>query len=1031
MPDRRLSGPARLTPAMRLLVLLLAVSAALLAAAPAQALSESRRFGDFAIDNWTVADGLPQAAVQALGQDGDGYVWVGTQSAVARFDGVRFETFDRERTGGLETAMADGGFQSADGHVWFSTRDGALRLRRDEVRRFASAGMPVRVQAITEWPAGRMLFGTPQGVYELAGEALVPTALGSIDASALLGDGATLWVGTRGRLLRIAGGQTRSIALEGGDDAAPTALQRRGATLWIATTRGLWRLDGEGPARRFDGGGELLATQPVEALCVDGGGSLWAGTATRLFRLRSDDGVEAPSDEAFVRNPWINACFSDREGNLWLGSNTESLFRVWDGLVSRLTPQDGLHEPFVWSLEADARGGVLLGTNRGLARWRDGRFDLLVPPEALPDAAVYELARLPGDRLWLGTRGGLRERVGNGVRVPPGAEALEGAQINAIVVDSDEGAWVGSSAGLFRQHPGGPIAAVAAGTLAGAAARVRAVLPLGGDRALLGTEGGIYEVAGDTVSAPAWAQPLAGRMITALLPLPDGRLVVATLDSGLAVAADERAVLLGSEALPTLNAWHLVLIDGALFVTSTEGVYRIAVDTLPDPRLPDASTRPDTDWVISMAGRNQSGQRARCCNGGARSRALLRGDELWLPSISGVLRLDLDAIGRDPIEPLVHVEAVWHDDRRLPREGGAVRIDDHHDRDLRIDYTALSFRNPRALRFEYRLDGFDADWVDAGERRSAFYTNLPAGEYRFRVRARDAYGRSVEAAEALPLVMVPHWSEQPAVKPLAVLGVALLAGGLGWLAMLGQRRRAAELEALVDERTRQLQQAKDRLEQANAVLAAESQTDALTGLPNRRAVFQQMPSMLARHPDGLVLALVDIDHFKRVNDTYGHAAGDQVLRDFAAFLRRSLREGDLLARWGGEEFLLVLGGLADEAVPARMQRLLEDGRAQYFELGREHPLHITFSIGWTRHPLVPGAQGAWIDVLELADAALYQAKAHGRDTWVGLAAGPRADAPGDSGHPGRRIAERVHEGRLQWLNLRPRLAGVPRSGRAG
>jgi diguanylate cyclase (GGDEF)-like protein len=260
-------------------------------------------------------------------------------------------------------------------------------------------------------------------------------------------------------------------------------------------------------------------------------------------------------------------------------------------------------------------------------------------------------------------------------------------------------------------------------------------------------------------------------------------------------------------------------------------------------------------------------------------------------------------------------------------------------------------------------------------------------------------------------------------------GLLLLVAGV----VLGQRRqrsRMARLQTLVDERTAQWQRANERLEQANAVLAVESQTDALTGLPNRRAVFQQMPAMLARYPEGVVLALVDIDHFKHVNDDYGHAAGDTVLRDFAGFLRRATREGDLLARWGGEEFIIVFGGLREDAVPARMTRLLNDGHSLNFDLGTERPLTLTFSVGWTRHPLGATAQSDWAHALELADAALYQAKASGRNTWVGLTAGPHMGDAALGGHPGKRIAELVGEGRLQWQNLRPRLTPVPREERS-
>ncbi|GAB3733917.1 ligand-binding sensor domain-containing diguanylate cyclase [Silanimonas algicola] len=1009
----------------------LLMGAALLAwGGTAAALSEDRRFSDFAIDNWTVADGLPQVAVQSVAQDGDGYLWVGTQSSIARFDGVRFEPFDRRRTGGIDTSMAESSYRSRDGDVWFANRTGALRIRGDRVTRVAAAGTGVAVQSITEWPAGRMLFGTARGLYERDGDTLVPAGLEGMDIGALVSDGPVLWIGARGRLLRREGERTRSIPLPGGEDLRITHLLPRGATLWIGTPRGLWRMSGDAAPEPFTPVAEL-GRLPIETLCADSGGSLWISTAPRLYRLRSNGVLDAIQDSELVRNPWVNTCLEDREGNLWLGSQTESLFRVWDGLVSRLTEADGLEDPFVWSLEDDGRGGVLVGTNSGLSRWHDGRTETLVPGTALPDAAVYELARLPDDRLWIGTRGGLRERLNGRLGMPPGAEALEGVQVN-VIAPSTTAIWVGTNDGLYRSTTRQGLRPVGEGAFEGTAMRVRALLPLDDDRALVGTEDGLRYVDGAQVSVPDWARDLRGRMVTSLLRLPSGLLVAGTLDSGLTLVAGERAIRL-DEGLPTLNAWTLRTHEDWLYVSSIEGLYRLPLAKLPDPATTDADAAHGADvgasWVLSMAGRNQSGQRARCCNGGARSRALMVGGQLWLPSISGVLRVDLGAIGSSGTDPLVHVESAMLGDRRHSPDAGTLVLDGEL-RDLRFDFTALHFRSPRAMRFEYRLDGYDRDWIDAGERRSAFYTNLPPGDFRFRVRARDEFGKSVQAGNPLDVRVEPRWTERPAIRGLGLAaGLLLLAAGM----MLGQRRqrlRTERLQALVDERTAQWQRANERLAQANAVLAVESQTDALTGLPNRRAVFQQMPTMLARHPEGVVLALVDIDHFKRVNDDYGHAAGDTVLRDFAAFLRRATREGDLLARWGGEEFIIVFGGLREDAVASRMTRLLDDGQSLNFDLGTERPLTLTFSVGWTRHPLGATAQSDWAHALELADAALYQAKASGRNTWVGLTAGPHMGDAALGGHPGKRIAELVGEGRLQWQILRPRPAPVPRGDRS-
>ncbi len=980
----------------------------------AEALSQERRFTDFAIDNWTVADGLPQVSVQALGQDGDGYVWVGTQGGIARFDGVRFERFDRRRAGVLDTSMPESGFRDSRGVVWFGTRHGALRLRGDRVERLAASGTALPVQAIAEWPAGRLLFGTPQGLHEASPDGrLVPLKLEGTDVSALLAEGTVLWAGTPGRLLRFEGSQVRPIDLPGASGLRITHLLADGPVLWIGTPQGLWRMDGDAPPARVAEPG--LAQGPIEALCADSGGSLWISTPPRLYRHRGDGRIDAVADVDFVRNAWVNACFEDREGNLWLGSHTEGLFRLWDGLIARLTERDGLGEPFVWSLEQAPAGGVLVGTNRGLYQWDPtSGTRLAIPPDALPDPAVYELATVD-DQVWIGTRGGLVDWDGRRVGAPPGAERLAGLQVNTINAAPD-GVWVGTSGGLFHRVGKEALRPVARVGLAGALARVRSLWPLGPGRALVGTEAGLRLVEGDTVSTPAWATPLDDRMITTLLGLDDGRMLIGTLDSGLAVAAGDRLEVLEAPGLSaSAGTWGLRVVDGWVYASSSEGLFRLALADLPDPRNPSGAEPPTVDWVVSMDGRNQSGQRARCCNGGARSRTLLVGRELWLPSISGVLRVDIAAVGLRGVEPLVRIEAAQQGDRREAAGQAPFRIE-AGPRDLRVDFTALHFRNPRAVHFEYRLEGYDTDWIAAGDRRSAFYTNLPPGEFRFRVRALDSRGQRIQAGNTLQVVVLPRWHERADVRVLlGLLGLGALGGGIA-LALRAQRRQTARLQAMVDERTAQLRRSNERLQQANEALALESQTDSLTGLPNRRALFQQMPDMLARYPEGVVMALVDLDHFKRVNDDFGHAAGDLVLREFAAFLRRTTREGDLLARWGGEEFLVVFGGLTPAAAPSRIAQLLESGRALHLDLGGR-TVYPAFSVGWTRHPLGRTAAADWAHALELADAALYDAKSRGRGTWSGLVPGPAGggDALLLGPQCGARVREMVEDGRLAWL----------------
>ena len=270
--------------------------------------------------------------------------------------------------------------------------------------------------------------------------------------------------------------------------------------------------------------------------------------------------------------------------------------------------------------------------------------------------------------------------------------------------------------------------------------------------------------------------------------------------------------------------------------------------------------------------------------------------------------------------------------------------------------------------------------------RDADYTNLPPGDYSFEVRGANNAGVWSQAPAALPFTIAPKFRETPGFYVLLGLGLLLLGyGGHRWqLRALTQRR--AVLETIVAQRT-------DALAIANQQLEKASYTDALTGLRNRRYLQNQLPQDLAfyrrKGQDSydadhiLLFLLVDIDHFKAINDRHGHGGGDLVLQQFSALLGELVRVGDYVTRWGGEEFLIVSRPLSREHSIAYAARICTEVSRHSFNAGADAPLMLSCSVGFSEYPLKATPAGLdWQDLVELADRALYHVKETGRDGWA-------------------------------------------------
>ncbi|MDQ3039779.1 MAG: diguanylate cyclase, partial [Pseudomonadota bacterium] len=844
---------------------------------------------------------------------------------------------------------------------------------------------PLDVQALTLDARGDVLAGTPVGVFRVRRGKLVLAHALPGPAQALLVDAEGLWVGSRGGIYRIQDGVRSFETLPDAEDATVGQLLRAHGRLWAGSNRGLFfrDLQGAGGWQRHAGNDaqpSKLSTAPVQAMYEDRDQNLWIATIGGLARLRAGVVREFVSDDNPTAFKSVRSIFEDREGNLWLGSQWEGVARMWNGWTRRYSINEGLHDIVVWSLARDPDGRLWVGTNDGLSQFVDGRYQELVSSSDLPHPNVYTM--LPErDGLWIGTRRGLTHYRDGRLQVPPGFDALAGAQINGFLRARDSHLWIASTQGLFR-HDGETLKLY--GTAQGLAdPRVRVVHQTRDGRLLVGTHVGLYELAGETLRPLGIGKGLRPDLdVTAIHELADGALVIGALSEEMFLLDGDRWARFANEQGVPVNSPFFITNDGRgmLWVAGIRGVYRVPIADL---RAYARGQRKQVrgEMLLNERGDRRSGQKGYCCNGAGMAKGFIEQQRLWLPTRNGVVVLDTQGIVRNPVPPTLMIERVRSGDEWQNANAVAGTTLPSGQRDLGFEFTALSFQEPGSIGLRYRLRGYDPDWRELEDvtRRSVNYTNLPPGPYTFEVQGSNNADVWQRTPARMSFEVRPYFHETSLFRVLLALLLATALFGVYRFQQHRHQRQREALETLVQQRTAALEVANQRLEDA-------SQTDPLTGLRNRRYLANQIPADIAfygrdlGHPgaDGqvLVFALIDIDHFKIINDTHGHKVGDQVLQQFAQVLGRLVRTGDYIVRWGGEEFLLLFRPMPGRHLGLIGERIRTAVAQHPFHVDGSEPLKLTCSTGFAEYPLfIDGRMPlGWEATVELADLALYYVK---------------------------------------------------------
>lgn len=710
----------------------------------------------YAVEHWTVERGLPQNTVTSIARTPDGFLWFGTIEGLVRFDGVEFREYNPDNTPAFTDSHIVSLALDPRGTLWAGTYDGSLLalgpkgFTRHLPSPRAAGRRPLRLR-----PA------SPDGVW-----------LWTID----------------GPVRRFRGGRLdgREREVPPGDREVRDVLEDRQGRLWVATTKGL-SCDDHGKRREWGPSGGLCGSR-VTALAETADGAVLALTEAGVNRFERGALARALPVPVFRgREPRV-AC-SDRRNTLWVGTG-KGIVRILASGTSVLTQSDGLSDDVIFSLCEDRDGSLWAGTFRGgVNHLSEGPFRVFDPIDGLPDPCVLTVCADAGGRLWAGTLKGLA-LLGPDDRPaalwPPNPRSP--AAVWSLCPSAAGGMWVGFDQGIGRlrsdlsaervpplpenslvfalwEHPSGSLWAGVLGkglwVLDRGAWRredrvpalvVRGIAPDAGGTVWLATENGLFGLPARPGAPWFRVGGLPPEEVFCLLPRGD-TLWVGTNGGGLCrVRGGRVAVISPRNGLPNGRIFQ-ILDDGAgsFWMGCNRGIFRVSVEDL------DAVADGRSGVVRAERFGLEDGLKSLECNGGLQPAGCRTADgRLWFPTNRGLAAVDPRAVPAARPAPAVRVESVRVDGD--PRDPAAALDLDASGQSLEFQFLAPCFVKADQLRFRQFLSGFDKGWVDAGKRRTAVYTNLPAGRYRFSVQAYFPGGAAGPVFSSAPLTFhAPFW----------------------------------------------------------------------------------------------------------------------------------------------------------------------------------------------------------------------------------------------------------------------------------
>ena len=970
-------------------------------------------FADVVFDHLDHTNGLPGSVAQAIAQDSDGFLWVGTENGVGRWDGYHFHSYISKPgvAGSLPSNNVMTLYVDPERRLWVGTNHGLARYDA-ALERFdtftpggAHGDYPSIYAMVTDGSGGLWLatrkgldhFDPKTGKFQrkpMAGNELsrnTPTLVRDADGR--------LWVGnTHGLFVSDTTGhhfQPFTVL----PDKPPTVwslLRDHEGRLWIGTTKGMYVLEAGATVPRAvheSGPSSPLDEQGIDALVEVEPGIVWLATYgegivevdTKTWQTHRI--LHEPSIPSSLTQNLVDVLFRDRAGTTWAGSvgglsrrnpTGEGILTFFGGTGDAEHP---IAESDVTAVKVMPDGRLWLGLlEKGVQVFDAAGHQLSESLTATPSRPapkmqiVASFAPAADGSMFFGSEQGLYHADKDGRHIQH--VALKEDKLSVKLVAYDPAAlWLGTPEGLWRLPlplTAGVQAVVRVTSLP--SAPVTALVRGRGADLWVGVGKELYRLDTGTMAAEhvgggqSAALPAA---VASLMLDRAGHVWISTDGAGLYQVADDLQI----HQITSLDSGHpLEAPDGSIWFSADDGLARL------DPQTHAVQVFGQADGVAI------SGYWA-----GAGAVAL--DGRLYFGGVGGLTIIDPKSARRWAYVAPVAVSQVTVGDKpavgaqQLANSDAAPIVVPANANRLAIEFSALDFSAPDQNRYAYRLVGFDRDWVEAdASSRVARYTNLPPGNYTLELRGSNRKG-NWGATRSVRIHVLPAWYQTIWALLLAVLVAVLVVVGIVLVSTAVLRAGRLKLKRKVAVRTEELEKLTVKLQQSQQELERIAYHDSLTDLPNRRRFTECFREALEEknlHGGTITLILIDLDNFKEVNDTFGHDAGDALLQTIALRLSVFANKDDCFARLGGDEFALLLHDVGAEEIAhvcVRIRAVLETS-----PLLPDVPMRTTVSMGVSMYPDDGQSQES---LYKAADLALYAVKRSGRDGWRRYLAGER------------------------------------------